>query len=388
MSAKPPNLNLAYATTYDATNVGNWSGLGYFIAQALRQQDFSVDTIGPLREKGSFARHAKRHAYRLFTGKRYLLERCPRLCRSYAAQVATKLSCGRFDAVFSPGTLPIAYLECREPIAFWTDATFAGMVNFYRHYTNLHPASYAEGMALEQSALDRCKLAIYSSDWAAQSALCHYQVDPAKVKVVPFGANIVCSRTVEDVERLVQSRPTDQCHLLFLGVEWERKGGDVALRVAQALNDSGQPTRLTIIGCHPPVRTLLPNFVRCLGFVSKASAAGRAKIDQALAESHFLLVPSRAETYGVVFVEANSFGVPALATDVGGIPTILRNDVNGRTFSLHANVAEYRDYIFRLMRNYDQYVRFAMSAFQEYQSRLNWSVAGQTVKRLLMEAIR
>jgi len=37
------NLRLAYITEYDADDVHNWSGLGYFIARALEQQGFHVD---------------------------------------------------------------------------------------------------------------------------------------------------------------------------------------------------------------------------------------------------------------------------------------------------------------------------------------------------------
>ena len=62
-----------------------------------------------------------------------------------------------------------------------------------------------------------------------------------------------------------------------------------------------------------------------------------------------------------------------------------RNDVNGRTFALNAPAGEYCEYILNLMRNYGMYRRLALSAFAEYQSRLNWSVAGRTVKKLMLE---
>jgi glycosyltransferase involved in cell wall biosynthesis len=95
----------------------------------------------------------------------------------------------------------------------------------------------------------------------------------------------------------------------------------------------------------------------------------------------------RAECYGIVFCEANSFGIPCLSTDVGGIPTIIKDEQNGKLFSKDATVAEYCRYILNLFSNYSRYKDLAQSSFHEYQSRLNWSVAVQTVKRLLLESV-
>jgi glycosyltransferase involved in cell wall biosynthesis len=79
--------------------------------------------------------------------------------------------------------------------------------------------------------------------------------------------------------------------------------------------------------------------------------------------------------------------VPSLATNVGGIPTAVRNDLNGRTFAINADAREYCSYISNLFFNYAQYKDLALSSFNEYESRLNWSVAGRTVKKLFEELI-
>src|SRR6185436_3482760 len=97
------------------------------------------------------------------------------------------------------------------------------------------PVSLARGHAMEQRAIDRAALAIYSSDWAASSAIARYHADRNKVKVVPFGANIEESRTLEEVRAMIAARPRDVCRLLFVGVGWERKGGDIAIEVARLL---------------------------------------------------------------------------------------------------------------------------------------------------------
>ena len=42
------------------------------------------------------------------------------------------------------------------------------------------------------------------------------------------------------------------------------------------------------------------------------------------------MVPSRAETYGMVVTEALARGIPVLASDAGGLPETLGRDPDGR----------------------------------------------------------
>jgi len=382
------SMEIAYVTTYNARTLGGhntWSGLGYYIAQAIKNQSVNLEYIGPIKDRLTLqiAGKFKRHYYKLLK-KRYIKDPEPLILKDFAHQVAQKLSRVEADIVLSATINPIAYLECQQPIVFWADATFANTVDFYPQYSNLCEESLRNGHLMENLALEKCKLAIYSSDWAAQTAIDYYKADPAKVKVVPFGANIDSNNTIDEIKDLIASRPTSKCKLLFLGVDWFRKGGDVAFQVAKKLNQLGLSTQLTVVGCEPLTDEPLPDFVEPLGFISKSTQEGRKKINQLLVESHFLILPSLADCTPIVLCEANSLALPCLSTKVGGIPTIIKPDVNGNLFDLHADIDEYCKYILYLFSNYSRYKELALSSFYEYQTRLNWSAAGQIVKKLLM----
>jgi glycosyltransferase involved in cell wall biosynthesis len=380
-------MKVAYVTEYDATDIRKWSGTGYYIAKSLETQGVSLERLGSLKEKHALLFKGKQFFYRYLIRKRYWRDREPVILEHYAQQVLSQLSRLNSNVVLSPGTVPIAHLECEQPIVVWTDATFAGLVNFYSKYSNLCQETIAKGNKMEKQALEKCKLAIYSSEWAAKTAIENYQLEPSKVKVVPFGANIEYNQEPDNIKSIVESRPQEQCNLLFLGVEWFRKGGDIALKVAKELNKQGLPTKLSIVGCKPVIDEPLPNFVNSLGFISKTSKQGLQTINELLSKSHFLIVPSLADCTPIVFCEANSFGVPCLTTNVGGIPTIIKDDVNGKTFDKQASIENYCTYISNLFSDYSQYKRLALSSFNEYQERLNWSVAGKTVKNLLTELV-
>ncbi|PIG92511.1 glycosyltransferase family 4 protein [Gloeocapsopsis sp. IPPAS B-1203] len=382
-------MKLAYVTPYDSRSLkgsNEWSGTGYYIAQSLKNQFFPLEYVGPLKNEFGcrLVQKYKRHYHELFH-KKYLKNPTPCVLKSYAKQITSKLYQTNVDLIFSGSANPIAYLECKQPIVFWADASFASLLDFYPDYSYLCQETIRDWHRVEQLAHQKCQLAIYSSDWAAQTAINYYGVNEAKVKVVPFGANIETEYSLYEVKDLIEVRSPKLCKLLFLGVEWYRKGGDVALKVATELNKAGLNTELTVVGCQPITEEPLPNFVKPLGFISKSTAQGKAKISQLIAESHFLFLPSLADCTPIVLCEANALGVPCLTTNVGGIPTIIKDNLNGKTFDITANPLEYANYISNLFTNYSNYIELALSSFNEYQSRLNWNASGKAVKNLLLK---
>lgn len=378
-------MRIAYVTTHHSSNVEAWSGLNHHIHAALARSGCDMHTIDNLSEAPSVISAARRLYYEKIASKSFSAEREPVVVRSYAAQVQKALASMDCDVVFSPGTLPLAYLETETPIVFWADSTFAGMIDFYPAFTNLCDANIKQGNRVEQSALNRCCLAIYSSEWAASTALRHYAVDARKVKVVPFGANVDGLRTAEEVARITRERSSEVCRLLFVGVEWVRKAGDFAIAVAELLNRQGVPTELNVVGCTP--RREVPTFVKVHGYLSKADARGATTLRRLFGECHFLLHPSRAECFGLALAEASAFALPSLAAHVGGTGSVVTDGVNGRLFRLDDGPDAYCAYIRKLLASRDEYLQLASSAFREYAERLNWTVAGRRVRDLIEEAV-
>jgi len=146
-------------------------------------------------------------------------------------------------------------------------------------------------------------------------------------------------------------------------------------------------TELTVVGDSPLSGEPNPNFVKFVGPVDKTTKAGLEILFSLLAESHFFLLPTLADASPYALPEAGAFGVPCLTTDVGGIPTMIRDGCNGMKFPVGAGAEDYCSYITGLFAHYPQYERLALSSFHEYESRLNWTVAGGMVKRVLMELI-
>jgi len=377
------NRNIAFLTEYDARNINRWSGTAYFMSTTFGKSGFNIEYLGPLKENFLLYLRLLNFYYNNFSNKKYLPQVEPLRLKSLARQSKRKLKRINPDIVLSPNLWSIAYLKSEKPVVLWADCTFGTMVDFYPDYTNLCPKSLNDGNRAETLTLNNCRLAIFASDWAARSAIEKYGINPEKVKVVPYGANIVCERTYDDVLKLVETRPKRPCKLLFIGKIWARKGGDIAVETAKKLNHLGLETELTIIGSLPKDVKSLPNFIKPIGFIDKSKPEGKQLIERLFSEAHFLIVPSRAEAYGIVFCEANSFGVPSLATNVGGIPTVIKDGINGKTFPLNVSADDYANYVLNIMNNYDNYKPLALSSFNEYKTRLNWDSAVAKVIELI-----
>jgi glycosyltransferase involved in cell wall biosynthesis len=380
-------MKFAFASTANVRDIRKYSGTPFYMAKEFEAHGIELDCIDKLKTRVPLRFKVRRFVSETFCDQEESSRFQIDAVKNYAVQIQKKLRLSSADAVISHVANPLAYLDCKQPIVLWTDALYAGLLGFITNFSRHSASTIEQANTLTAEALSRCRLAIFSSDWAARSALELYGTSKDKIRVVPFGANIDCQHDLADIRDMLKRRSRAVVKLLFLGKEWDRKGGDIVLNVAKALHAAGQPVELHLVGCTPPEKIDIPAYVHCHGYVSKQHPQGIEKITRLLSESHFLFVPSRAEAFGIVFCEANAFGLPCLTSYVGGIATIVKDNINGMTFSLQATTEAYCNYIISLMQDYHRYEELALSSFQEYQTRLNWNVATQTVKEMIKEVI-
>lgn len=127
--------------------------------------------------------------------------------------------------------------------------------------------------------------------------------------------------------------PGPPWRLLFLGHLRPYKGLDVALEALRHLADAGFDARLTVAGnpWRPPdewraqvTRLGIDRLVRFrFGYVPDG------EIDSLLSEHHVLVAPYRQAAQSGVVPLALAAGRPVVATDVGGLPEAVRDDVDG-----------------------------------------------------------
>jgi glycosyltransferase involved in cell wall biosynthesis len=377
-------MRVAYVSVDDVQNPLAWSGLVRRMATALEASGVELHFVSPLREAWAPLFKAAHVVHKLM-GKSYTRQHEPAVIRGFARQILRQIEGRGIDAVFCPSTIPVARLGCPQPIVTWTDATFARLQGYYFPTNHLTARSRRLGADLERDAAHNVDALIYASRWAAGSAVADYGADPARVHVVPLGASVTDVPTPEQVRADVDRRPADKCNILFIGVDFVRKGGDVVIDAARAMNRAGTPTEVHVVGSTPP--SPVPDFVKPLGFVNKFTPEGRATMNRLLAEAHFFLMPSVAEAYGMAPCEANAFGVPALTSATGGLTEIIRDGRNGFSFPVGAPGQVYADKMLEILSDRARYRALCETARAEYDARLNWDAAGRSVRAILDQVV-
>ncbi len=398
MSDEIKRPRIAFVTPMDPRDKRAWSGTLFYTAQALQKYCGEVIHIGAPAQGNSSSKQAlykklrfllKKYApynpffsigrkyfvceYRIFTAKRY------------AKFANAALASQSFDVLVAPAsTTEIAFIHTHLPIVLIEDATFASLHNYYPQYSGLPERSVSSMNALSQNAIKKASMLIYASAWAAQSAIDDYHADPNKVHVIPIGANLEQAPAAAIIE---QKKKSDRCRLLFIGFDWQRKGGDIAFETLLALEQQGIEAELIVCGCVPP-RKFSHKHMKVIPYLDKNDAKQYKELEQLYLSSDFLLLPTRNECFGLVFCEANAFGLPVISTFTGGVPEVIREGENGFLLPLHARGNDYARVIARLYSDEQSYNDLVRSSRKAFDDRLNWDAWGTAAGTFIIEMLQ
>jgi glycosyltransferase involved in cell wall biosynthesis len=376
-------MKIALLNAYDKHDRRPWSGLVYYIAHALEKYCGEVVHLGPLSpSKEMLVGKVINKTSQAFLKKKFRYHYSFLVATSYAKIAAQRLAGQSFDVIVAPaGDTEIAFLETDIPIVLVGDSTYGLLFDYYPLNSQLLKRSTYEMNTIQALALKKASAVIYSSAWAARSAIEDYGADPAKVHVVPFGANLDES----PLRQVVLARKlSDRCRLLFLGVEWVRKGGDIAFETLLKLEELGIEAELIVCGCTPP-KAFAHEHMRVIPFLDKNDEGQRKELERLFVMCDFLLVPTRADCSPLVFCEANAFGLPVITTSTGGVPEVVRDGENGFLLPYDERGAAYAEVIARLYRDDERYAELVRASRAAFEDRLNWDAWGVTVKHILAD---
>ena len=374
-------MRVLFASVEDACDITSWSGTPFHMRQGLMDAGVDVVDASPLRERFGMPLKVAQAARNVLGGGYYSRLREPLIVDGYAAQVRQAVERHAPDLVLAPSTLPVARLRVDVPVVTWTDATFAGLADFYPSYTGLSRRYARLGHAMEREALAHVSLAIYSSDWAARTAADSYGTPPERLAVLPYGANISdpgAGRGPGD----------DVCRLLLVGRGWERKGIDLAVRTAELLDARGVPVVLDVVGSESPAGHDLPPFVQVHGALEKDDAASARKLADLYDRASFFVLPTRADCTPIVLAEAQAHGLPVIASDVGGTASLVRPGTSGFVLPLTDFPARAAELLAGLHSTGEAVTALRQGARRHYEETLNWASSVAALLELIPGPVR
>jgi glycosyltransferase involved in cell wall biosynthesis len=302
--------------------------------------------------------------------------------RLAAIPVLRNLADIRADLVISIANTPIgSVVSSHFPTIHISDTTFAVMRDYYSSFAHMYYWLKNAGDALERQVILQSKACLYPSRWAANSAVHDYHADPRRVHCLPWGCNMP-TPALNASHFNGNFWVSSPCNIVFLGVDWERKGGNIALEAVQRLRRSGVPAHLHVIGVRPKGINNSET-VTIHGFVSKATPEGSAYLDKLMRTAAFLLLPTRQECYGMVFSEANAYGVPAITTLTGGVGSVVRESINGYCLPETADAIAYAGLIAEIWSDPSRYLALRKTSRQRHETVLNWTSWGRGVHEVI-----
>lgn len=376
------DLKVGIITAADPTDKRSWSGIYFRMNNALKEEFSTVVNLGPvrLRKLDYYMMHLQLKFFEFFhkiifqkrfnTGHNHIKSK-------YHSRFFDKvIQQNKIDVLFAPSaSIEIAHLKTDIPICYFSDATVSGIVDYYDSFANFSEKSIKISNEIEQKAINKSTTQIFPSKWAFDSAKQDYGAQ--KPFLVKMGANIDENPQDKDVIKQYDSA----INILFVGVDWKRKGGDIVLETIDKLDKKGYNVQLTVIGCVPPQTHHKMNIIP---FLNKNLNDEMLKFHELFKKSHLFFMPTRAECFGIVFCEANAYGLPVITTDTGGIPSVIENGVNGFMLPLNAGSEEYFKVISNLISDSAKLRRMAETSREKYLKDLNWKQWGKEMKEILL----
>jgi glycosyltransferase involved in cell wall biosynthesis len=362
----------------------SWSGSMYYLYNALKDHVGEVEFL-KLESTPSLelTKRVVSKMRRILRVPGNITQSVP-LSMAYGAMYRKAILASGCDVVFAPAaSTEIAYLRSPVPVVYYSDTTFRAMENYYYPLEKMHPITRWEGNHIEGRAITRSDIAVYSSPWAAESAVKHYGVDPGKIRIITFGANM---DEVPTRESLRQGSTDGRCRLLFVGRDWERKGGQIAVDALLALRRRGIDAELTIIGCTPEPEFTHPS-LHVIPYLDKHRPEQRAELADFYLNSDIFFLPTRAECSGVVFCEASANGLPVVSTDTGGVSSVVVEGVNGYLLPIDAGAEAYAETLARLWADPATRQKLRQTSRDRYETTLNWTAWAVAMKKVFGQAV-
>ncbi len=202
-----------------------------------------------------------------------------------------------------------------------------------------------------------------------------------KLTVIPFGVTVPSS--------IEPAPPSPSVKLCFLKGHLAVYGPDVLLEAIVKVVTVMPDVTLSMAGQGPmtPVLTELISDLHLQEHVTLVGFIDNRDVYSFIRKHHVLVMPSRAEAFGVAAIEASACGRPVIASNVGGVPEVL---IDGKTGILvpPGDVDKLANAILKLARDRQLQETMGQAGHEFVASRYDWSTCLDTMAELYEQVIR
>ena len=173
---------------------------------------------------------------------------------------------------------------------------------------------------------------------AVRSEFLQLGVQPDRIRLVPNGVDIdVFAPPTEREKAATRERlglPAEKVILAYSGRLTREKGLHMLLRAWRTIHQEHPDAHLLLIGSGKDMPLSCEDDLRASVLQDKLTSSvtftgAVNRVHDYLKCADIFVFPSRTEALGVALIEAMACELPAIGTDVGGIPDVIAHGVNG-----------------------------------------------------------
>jgi glycosyltransferase involved in cell wall biosynthesis len=242
-----------------------------------------------------------------------------------------------------------------------------------RHYTttgasNLYSPRW---IALERQIYQNAALTFLRSSNVRRSLIEEYGCPPEKAVLAYAGSNAKVSP--------VKKQNTDYTKpvILFVGLDWKRKGGPDLVEAFKRVREKIPAARLMIVGADPDLQ--VPG-------IPGVGTLPPEELDPYYQEASLFCLPTYLEPFGIVFIEAMTAHLPIVATRVGAIPDFVEEGRNGLLVE-PGDITGLANALLQLLENPALCRSFGEASFQLTRDRYSWETVGDTFKQNILKTL-
>ncbi len=168
-----------------------------------------------------------------------------------------------------------------------------------------------------------CKGIVVWSEWA-RNGFVKDGVEQSKIHVIPPPVDVAPG----SYDKPVRCKEVP-LNILFIGRDYERKGGEIALKVFDSLKNTFDNLHLIYVG---EIRdsAVLEKIRQEKNKIIHYDHVTRQFLQQRIFSSaDIFLLPTNADAYGMSIIEAMSRGIPVVSSGISAIPEIVEDGASG-----------------------------------------------------------
>jgi len=322
---------IVYVSEGNAETFDSWSGVSRSVVRFLRDIGHRVrvadaDLYGSQRlalAMRTVSWPRRRWWVQYHVGPAAFAARSAACARAISPHLADADVVLQIGATFAPPT------DLEVPLVLYCDSNIelarAGRGTGYSEAAVLSDEEIEDVRAREAKVYERAEVIFTMSERLRESFISDFGISPERLVTVHCGPNL------DELPPPRTAAPDGPPTILFIGRDFERKGGSMLLHAFRVVRDRVPDARLVVVGGRPGGSIAVPNGVEFRGFLSRDTASGRTGMERAYREASVFCVPSRFEPFGTSYVEAMLHGIPCVGPHIWAIPEIIVDGVTGYT---------------------------------------------------------